>query len=681
MKIIFINKKNLLRSNCYPLRTAILITCLFTSYAFPQNTLEVTSGNTIELLNGNQMEISGSYSNAGTFTTDNSSTVIFNGTANSTITKTGGESFTNLIVNQSSGVLTLNNNATVTGVLTITSGSLITGSNTVTFGGLATITEASGSTVVGKLTTTRTLSQNVNNTFGGIGVEINAVSAAPGVTTVTRVTGTAEKNGSSSSVKRYFDIAPLTNSGLNATFVFHYDASELNGLSEPALQFFGSTDGGTTWVGMNGTADSSARTVTIKGINSFSRSTLFGNNNLSQIVWEKTNGPYSNNIFALAVSANNILYAGTGSGGIYSTTDEGSTWTQISSAFQSFDVRSLCFNPSGEFFAGTFGGGVYKSTDGGTNWTAINGSGGSQLTNLNVYAITALNNNVILAGTNGDGIFISIDDGSTWNPASITSALVNAEVFTFEKDKNGNIYAGTNGSITNAGGVVLSTDNGSSWTSTGLANINVLSLTLGLNNKLFAGSDYGAGLFSSTNQGKTWSSPALSSNKILALSMNQSGTLFAGTDANGVYSSIDNGTNWIQDTSNLTDLYVMSLAVDNNGILFSGTDAEGVFRTGNGSTAVKNQQSNLPTSYTLYQNYPNPFNPTTIISYSVPKSSLVTIIVFDVLGREVETLVNEQKIPGNYNITFNASRLASGVYLYRMQAGSFVQTKKVILMK
>ncbi|MHB8579983.1 MAG: T9SS type A sorting domain-containing protein [Ignavibacteriaceae bacterium] len=679
MKKMFLNKKNLLRSNYYALRTAILLTCLFTTYVFPQNTVEVTSGNTIELLNGNQMEISGSYSDVGTFTTDNSSTVIFNGTANCTITKTGGENFTNLTVNQLSGVLTLNNNATVTGVLTITSGSLITGSNTVTLGGSATITEASGSTVTGNLTTTRTLLQNVNNTFGGIGVEINAASAAPGATTVTRVTGTAEKNDSSSSVKRYFDIVPSTDSGLNATFVFHYDVSDLNGLNEPTLQLFISTDRGSTWAGLNGTVNASAHTITINGINSFSRSTLFGINNVGQIVWEKTNGPHSYHIYSLAVGANNILYAGTSSGGVYSTTDEGNTWTSISSAFQSFDVRSLCFNPSGEFFAGTFGGGVYKSIDGGTNWSAINGSGSSQLTDLNVYAVAALENNVILAGTNGDGIFTSTDDGSTWNQTLVTSnGLV---VNTFMSDKNGNIYAGTNGTNSGSNGVDLSADNGSSWTSTGLANINVVSLTLGLYNKLFAGSGYGEGIFSSSDQGKTWVSPVLNSNNILALTMNQSGTLFAGTEANGVYASIDNGANWIQVNNNLTDPDILSLAVNNSGVLFAGTDQDGVFRAGSAPTAVKNIHSNLPTSYTLSQNYPNPFNPTTMINYQLSRNSYVTLKVYDLLGREVATLVNKQQSAGSYSVTFAAGNLASGIYFYQLIAGGFNQVKKLVLLK
>ena len=89
----------------------------------------------------------------------------------------------------------------------------------------------------------------------------------------------------------------------------------------------------------------------------------------------------------------------------------------------------------------------------------------------------------------------------------------------------------------------------------------------------------------------------------------------------------------------------------------------------------------LPTTYALKQNYPNPFNPSTMISYSVPNNTYVTLKVFDVLGNEVASLVNEEKTTGNYDIEFNASGLSSGIYFYRIQTESFVDTKKLILLK
>jgi hypothetical protein len=97
---------------------------------------------------------------------------------------------------------------------------------------------------------------------------------------------------------------------------------------------------------------------------------------------------------------------------------------------------------------------------------------------------------------------------------------------------------------------------------------------------------------------------------------------------------------------------------------------------------LNTKQTIAPTGFTLYQNYPNPFNPKTTIEYEVPEKSFVTIKIYDILGREVQTLVNnEEKVRWKYKLTFDASTLASGVYFYRLQAGSFVETKKMVVLK
>lgn len=85
--------------------------------------------------------------------------------------------------------------------------------------------------------------------------------------------------------------------------------------------------------------------------------------------------------------------------------------------------------------------------------------------------------------------------------------------------------------------------------------------------------------------------------------------------------------------------------------------------------------------FALEQNYPNPFNPTTLIRYQLPEGSSVQLIVFDMLGREVTTLVNERKEAGVYDVKFDASGLASGLYFYRLKAGAFVQTRKLLLIR
>jgi len=101
---------------------------------------------------------------------------------------------------------------------------------------------------------------------------------------------------------------------------------------------------------------------------------------------------------------------------------------------------------------------------------------------------------------------------------------------------------------------------------------------------------------------------------------------------------------------------------------------------GNPVTDV-NEIDQLPTKFSLEQNYPNPFNPTTRIEYQVASNENVTIKVFDAIGREVTTLVNEQLQPGVYEVDFNAAAFSSGVYFYSIRAGNFVQTKKMILLR
>jgi len=96
--------------------------------------------------------------------------------------------------------------------------------------------------------------------------------------------------------------------------------------------------------------------------------------------------------------------------------------------------------------------------------------------------------------------------------------------------------------------------------------------------------------------------------------------------------------------------------------------------------SVKNPDA-VPLEFSLLQNYPNPFNPNSEIGFRIAEGGYVTLKVYDLLGRELATLVNEQKAPGSYSVTFDASGLASGVYLYRLQSGNFVQTKKLTVLR
>jgi len=290
-------------------------------------------------------------------------------------------------------------------------------------------------------------------------------------------------------------------------------------------------------------------------------------------------------------------------------------------------------------FSGIYDAGIY--TYSGTTWVPQD----SGLTNLNVVSVTSAPNGSggtnLFAGTSGGGVFLSTNNGKYWT--AVNNGLTNSYIQTlaFSQNTSGgiNIFTGTSG-----GGVFLSTNNGTSWTAvnSGLAVDTVRSLAV-----------------SSTN-------------------------IFAGTRG-GVFLTTNNGASWTAVNDGLTSSYgsyVTSLYVSGSN-LFAGTyDGVWVRPLSEMITAVKEKQNNLPVNFSLSQNFPNPFNPSTMINYSVPKTSLVTIKVYDVLGKEKATLVNEEKSAGNYSVSFSAnSGLASGIYFCRMQAGSFVDTKKLLLLK
>ncbi len=99
------------------------------------------------------------------------------------------------------------------------------------------------------------------------------------------------------------------------------------------------------------------------------------------------------------------------------------------------------------------------------------------------------------------------------------------------------------------------------------------------------------------------------------------------------------------------------------------------------ATGIAEENGIIPKQYSLSQNYPNPFNPSTVIQYDLPKETFVTLKIYDVLGREVKTLVNEEKLAGSYKVNFDAAGLSSGIYLYRITAGKFIETKKLVLIR
>jgi Secretion system C-terminal sorting domain len=373
---------------------------------------------------------------------------------------------------------------------------------------------------------------------------------------------------------------------------------------------------------------------------------------------QASNGIGNRSISSLAANSNNI-YAGTKFGGVYSSNNNGATWNQTS--LSGYTIGALALNGNYVFAGLDFGLGVFLSTNNGVNWVQT-------LSNRNVFALAA-SGSYVFAGTFGSngGVFRSSDNGTSWTLVlgnlNINSLLI----------KGGYILAGTYWN-----GVYLSSNNGTTWIQTTLSNADVRSMTDN-GNIIYAGT-YDYGVYSSADYGITWIQTSLNTQKVL--SMAADGTrVFAGTEGSGVFVSNDNGATWAQYNQGLGNDTVRSFCTHNN-YLFAGTNSRGVWqRQLNQFTGINSISNVNPSEFSLSQNYPNPFNPSTNISFSLPASSKVNLSVFNTAGQQVAELVNENLSAGTYEYQFNAGKLTSGVYFYRLTTDQFTYTKKMILVK
>jgi len=310
-------------------------------------------------------------------------------------------------------------------------------------------------------------------------------------------------------------------------------------------------------------------------------------------------------------------------------------------------VKNILFvavGPSGSIFSGClrpFSGDnkgsemvIAISTDNGVTWTKRGLDGGT--------AYSFRGNNVMTIGgwATGEGggscTWLSLDDGLTWKvipqPLLLSRCLPQPP---FAWCSNGNILGGDFPWA--ARGLFLSTDSCASTTQV-------------------------SDIFPSA---------------LLAL---PHGGVLVGTDTTGIYFFSDNGDSIKTLNEDLTDLHLHAFAMDSSGNIYAGTN-NGVWRRPLSSIVSVSQPPEFPTAFRLEQNYPNPFNPNTIIKFELPKASQVSLTVYDMLGREVSVLVNEKREAGVHEVKFEGSHLASGVYFYRLQAGDYVATKKLLLMK
>jgi hypothetical protein len=193
------------------------------------------------------------------------------------------------------------------------------------------------------------------------------------------------------------------------------------------------------------------------------------------------------------------------------------------------------------------------------------------------------------------------------------------------------------------------------------------------------------GIFLSTDYGKNWApinynmpdiSPTLAYTSLAVCGNN----LFASINNFSVTMLANNSNSWIDYKAPFLFVGELKLLGDR---LFEGSVMNaGIAYTILPATITSVYEiDNTPVDFSLDQNYPNPFNPSTKISWQLPVSSQTTLKVYDIMGREVETLINEFKPAGKYETEFNAALLPSGVYFYQIKAGDFLQTKKMILLK
>ncbi len=395
-------------------------------------------------------------------------------------------------------------------------------------------------------------------------------------------------------------------------------------------------------------------------------------------------------INAMVVNSSGQIIIGTEYGGLFRSSDDGDTWSNINNELtRDADIDALIINKHGHILAGASGAPhMFRSTDNGETWTVTDDG----LPNLPVLALTVNDSGQIFAGTERGGLYSSNDNGDIWS--TINNELKDATIRTLVINASGYIFAGTyTSSYSDKNvGVFRSIDNGDTWSAVnnGLANnfgrtSSVWALAVGNGDELFAGTfdtffDSRTGMFRSENNGDSWSRLDLTGVWVQAIVVNNDGDIFAGTNLDGVFHS-KNGYTWSAINDGLTVDVVNAFVVNRSGRVFAGTESGGVFRSLDSAAPDEEVITIEPSLFGLKQNYPNPFNASTTIRFELVTRSLVKLTIFDLQGREIATLFNEELESGCHELLFNPIGLPSGVYFYRITTREFVQTRKMILLK
>ena len=377
--------------------------------------------------------------------------------------------------------------------------------------------------------------------------------------------------------------------------------------------------------------------------------------------WINTGFSAWSGIKALTVVDNNLIVS-SGYVGVKTSLNNGVYFSSYNNLNQSF-VNQLIHEGNSVYAATTpyitNRGGVFTSSDAGISWQFMG------LSNRDVLSI-AKKDNYIFAGTTYDGAFRTSNNGTTW--AQTNSGLANLWVGALSFYGN-YIYAGT------SSGIYYSTNYGSSWNFGGMDYKWIKSLCEN-NGKLFALCEDGIYFLDSSNN---WNKIELQETNYFQFIKSFESKLFAGVNRTLLMSE-DNGLTWQSIFESKEDTFVSDVYA-NSQYLYCGTSGDGLWKIKLSEVTEIKEQIQHSLSYSLSQNYPNPFNPTTSIEYSVARNEYVSLKVYDILGNEISTLVNEVKSPGSYKVNFNGSNLSSGIYFYKFNAGNYSSINKMILLK
>jgi hypothetical protein len=312
-----------------------------------------------------------------------------------------------------------------------------------------------------------------------------------------------------------------------------------------------------------------------------------------------------------------------------------------------------------------------------------------------LFGVSFAGPNIGTAVGEGGTIIRTTDGGSSWS-MQVSGITVVPYGVSFT-DANTGTAVGASGKI------LRTTNGGSSWS------VQPSGLTNAFNGVAFTDSDSGtiagAGgtILRTTNRGSNWSSQISGTTSILygiALADARNGTAVGNGGTILRLRTTNGGSNWtVQSTGTTRDFNGLSFTDANIGTVVGIGGVILRTNTGGVTGVAQESASSIPSGFSLMQNYPNPFNPTTTIRFTVggvvaPSGaegravgrqqsavSKVRLAVYDLLGRELAVLVNDRKEPGTYEVEFNGSGLASGVYLCRMQADSFVETRRLLLLR